>query len=299
MKRTRWKQSFEIFLPGCLLLGWVVPVLAIDLQPGDGTPPKPATRILHLSQQFSERDGFYKNGIKQADSGYRVVNSLLRVGYAFELAKQPAFVYGQLPVGYVHPSGTLAGIKGDSGVGDLALALAYWPYANRETETYLGLAAYLIAPTGSYRPERAFNMGENRWSSALQVGLQKSFSRQVLAMVALDSVWFGDNEAHGAAHARLEKKALTTGQVALRYSFLSKDSAPKYHLGVSYFDSFGGATQVNAIERADRTDLQRYLISGTADTAFGRFVLQYGGDLATENGFKETERWTVRYLRMF
>lgn len=115
MKRTRWKQSFEIFLPGCLLLGWVVPVLAIDLQPGDGTPPKPATRILHLSQQFSERDGFYKNGIKQADSGYRVVNSLLRVGYAFELAKQPAFVYGQLPVGYVHPSGTLAGIKGDSG----------------------------------------------------------------------------------------------------------------------------------------------------------------------------------------
>jgi hypothetical protein len=44
-----------------------------------------------------------------------VVNSLLRVGYAFELAKQPAFVYGQLPVGYVHPGGTLAGIKGDSG----------------------------------------------------------------------------------------------------------------------------------------------------------------------------------------
>jgi hypothetical protein len=67
-----------------------------------------------------------------------------------------------------------------TGLGDLTLVAALWPYADRTAGRYLGLAGYLILPTGDYDPARTLqlnlNPGENRLQWALQAGYSSNLS---------------------------------------------------------------------------------------------------------------------------
>ena len=48
-------------------------------------------------------------------------------------------------------------------------------------------------PTGDYDRHCSFNMGENRWRSALQAGFQTQITQQMSWMAALDGVFYQDN----------------------------------------------------------------------------------------------------------
>ena len=49
----------------------------------------------------------------------------------------------------------------------------------------------------------------------------------------------------------------------------------------------------------DRIEVDRYLLTTSADLRFGRVSLQYGRDLRTRNGFFEEDRWLLRYTLLF
>lgn len=268
---------------------------AIDLQPGEIRALQPDTNLLMLSYQQSDRGNRYLHGDKQSGNPEIQSSQLqVRLGRSFELAEHPAIFYVQMPVGYVHPEGSLSAAEGDTGMGDTTLLLAIWPYANQETKNYLAVGAYLTAPTGSYDHERSFNMGQNRYSSALQVGYQAPLAGAFNWMAALDAVWFGDNNAFGHNRNTLAQKPLYNSQVALQYAI-----NPQYSVAVAYFYTIGGESSVNGIRRDDPTQLQRYQLTGAANFSFGRISLQYGGDLKTENGFIEDSRWILRYTKLF
>jgi len=264
---------------------------AIDLQPGDIVAPRPGFTGLQLSYQYSEKNDYYSHG--QKNPAYPAVTQtsyLTRLGHSFELAEKPAYFYAQVPVGAIHPQG----YTGDSGVGDISLAFAVWPYANRETKTYIGVAGYLVLPTGSYDANRSFNMGENRYKTALQAGYQTPLLDQLSCSVAVDAMWFGDNTDYGSTHKKLTQDALYTAQFGLRYDF-----NPQYSLTANYFYTVGGETTLNGVDKGDITQLQRYQLSGVAHFSFGRIILQYGGDIKTENGYFEDQRVILRYTAIF
>jgi hypothetical protein len=157
---------------------------AIDLQPGDIVAPRPGFIGLQLSYQYSEKNDYYSHG--QKNPAYPAVTQtsyLTRLGHSFELAEKPAYFYAQVPVGAIHPQG----YTGDSGVGDTSLAFAVWPYANRETKTYIGVAGY-----------------------------QTPLLDQLSCSVAVDAMWFGDNTDYGSTHKKLTQDALYTAQFGLR-----------------------------------------------------------------------------------
>ena len=193
-------------------------------------------------------------------------------------------------MGAVYPQG----YAGDAGIGDASFAFAFWPYANRDTKTYFGLAGYLVAPTGSYEAGRVFNMGENRYKTALQAGYQRPITEKTSWMAAFDALWFGDNTDYQAQHNKLEQNALYTTQFCLRYDF-----NPQYSIAATYFYSFGGEAAVNGIDANNQTQLHRYQLSGVANYSFGRVMLQYGSDLKTENGYFEDQRLILRYITIF
>lgn len=278
-----------------LVLTQVSVAHAIDLQPGELRALKPGTNLLMLSYQQSERGDRYAHGDKQPGNSEIQASQLqVRLGHSFEVAEHPAIFYVQTPVGYVHPEGALSSLEGDSGVGDTTLLLAFWPYANHEAKNYFALGAYLTAPTGSYKHERSFNMGQNRYSSALQASYQAPLVGSLNWMATLDTVWFGDNNEFGLNNNTLSQKPLYTSQVGLQYSI-----TPRYSLGATYFYTVGGETSVNGISRDDLMQLQRYQLTGAASYSFGRITLQYGGDIKTENGFIEGTRWILRYTKLF
>ena len=287
------QQLIKFFAIVCLSTSGIRMSYAIDLQPGDVIAPKPGISALQLSYQYSEKNDFYKHGEKVAAA--RAFNSSIyvaRVGHSFEVGQLPAYIYAQTAAGAVHPQG----LSGDSGMTDTTLALALWPYANRETKTYLGTAFYLMLPTGIYDSSRAFNMGENRYKVAAQIGYEAPFSEKLAGMVAFDAVWHGDNNDAPLPrrHQKLEQDALYTAQVGARYDF-----NPQYSLTGTYYYTFGGETSYEGLEQNNPIRLQRYQVSGIGNYAFGRITLQYSRDLKTENGYFEDDRVTVRYTVRF
>ncbi len=271
---------------------------AIDLQPGDVTAPKIDIQVLQISYLNYEKGAYYLNNQKASpNTKLDSEQILVRYGRSFEINQLPAFAYVQAPTGSMSPKGSLAALPGDTGVGDTSIAFGLWPYANRETNTYLAIGAYLTAPTGSYSSDRLINMGQNRYSSALQVGYQMSPVKQLSWMHAVDVVWFGENtESRNAAGVvgSLKQQNLYTYQTGLLYQ-INKT----YSLAGSYFYSVGGRTDFNGSLKDDMTQVQRYQLSAIAMFPIGKFTLQWGKDMTTRNGYFENNRMLVRYTNYF
>lgn len=182
---------------------------------------------------------------------------------------------------------------------DSAIITAIWPYSNHTTRTYLGLAAYLFLPTGEYSNTKAYNLGSNRYAQALQVGYQRPITKNMDAAVAVDTTWFGANSACAAAclsnqNLQLTQKPLYTAQAGSIYKINQT-----YTMGVTYVYVTGGETAFNGTERGNTQVTQRYFVSGVAHTSVGRFTVQHGNDIATMNGFMESNRLVLRYSKAF
>jgi hypothetical protein len=281
------------------LLSW-----AIDLQPNDVVAPQPDKNYLMVSYVNTENTNYFKNGSIVSTAPYKspVIDSNtinLRGTTTYSIQDLPAVTYLQLPYTTVKPSGSLAGYQTDSGIGDLTLATAIWPYSNRATRTYLGIAGYFIAPTGSYSNKRPFNVSENRYKSDLQIGFQKPITDNVDGMIAVDTMWFGGNSQCAAAcgspvNIPLTQKPLTTTQLGPIYNINQI-----FTIGASYFYVAGGATAINNVYQSNVVNTQRFLLSGLAHTPIGRFSLQYGRDMEIKNGFYQPRVLALRFAKEF
>ena len=283
----------------------IKPVLAIDLVPGDIVAPKPGAKQLLLSYLSSERNDLYKNNVVTSGLGIKSEQMQIRTAWTFEVDKYPAAITLQLAGGSLQPTGSLSNIRsGSSGLGDTTLLFALWPYADRDKGEYLALGTYLTLPTGEYQSAPNFNLGANRYSYAFQVGYQRALSSSLQWMSAIDAVQFGSNDDYRAplplplalAHPRttLDQKTLYSLQTGVRYTI--NDA---YSISAMYFHTVGGEEMINGRDQHNRTDLHRYQLSGSTQLPVGRLILQYGGDIKTQNGFYETSRVIVRYVTAF
>jgi hypothetical protein len=278
-----------------LLLAAAVPAQAIDLQPWEVIPPPPGITAVQVAQVSNEYSGLYRHGERQpGHARLSVSTTQLRLVQTFDIASRPALAFIHLPYGHIERHGSLPRLSAE-GAGDLTLAFAVWPHADRERGRYLGLAAYAMLPTGSYTPQQAaINPGENRHRQALQIGYHQQFGERLGGFVAVDQVWYGSNPEFGGPDRRLTQKPLLTLQASLQYRV-----APGWQIAGSWLRSDGGESALNGLARDDRTRVDRYLIGLVATTPVSRFALQYGADLSTENGFRESRRLALRFTRAF
>ncbi len=273
---------------------------AVDLQPGEVVPPKQQVSILQSSVSYSERGDFYKNGEKVAsNSEIKSVNYIVRIAQSFFINDMPAVVYAQTPAGYTHvknspTSPPLTNTNGDAGPGDTSLAFAIWPYADHVANKFFGMAAYLTLPSGSYSEQRLFNMGGNRYQYAFQTGYQQQILSNTHWMIAWDALYSSNNEEFLPFRLKLEQAPIYTTQTGLKY-----DLSARYSLAGMYFYTHGGQTTVNNSAMDDMLSLHRYQLSAQGNFDFGRLLLQYGGDIKTENKFKEDHRVILRYTFRF
>lgn len=305
------KKAFKIRVmrrhhPSLFLFTLFTPLmaLAIDLQPNDIVAPAPNKNYLTLSYFGTENTTLYKNGSAVSVAPYAspVINTqsaILRGTRTYSIGELPAATFIQLPYGNINPAGSLSNLSGDTGIGDLTIATAIWPYHNKITRTYFGVAGYFFSPTGSYSSQRVFNLSENRFRSNLQMGFQTPISQSLDGMIAIDTTWYGGNSQCAAAcglnaNGSLTQKPLTTTQLGPIYRINSTFTA-----GVSYLYVTGGATAINNNYQNNVVNTQRLLLSGQAHTSIGRFSLQYGRDLEVKNGFIQNHLLALRLLKEF
>ena len=282
------------------------PTLAwsIDLQPNDVVAPPADKNYFSISYVNSESGNFYDKGSvattgRYASPSIDANGAFARVARSYTLGDLPAISYLRLGYGSIQPSGTLGDHPSGTGVGDLVLATAIWPYANRETRTYFAVAGYLTLPTGRYSNEQPFNYGDNRYKFDLQLAFQKPIVGNLNGMIAVDTRWFGTNNQCGAAcqsftNTTLSQKPLTTIQLGPVYKVNDI-----FTVGASYFYVTGGGTAIDGRDTDNVVNTQRFLLSAQAYTSVGRFTLQYGRDMEVANGFFQNRLLAVRYLAEF
>ena len=274
--------------------------MAIDLQPGDIVAPPPNITVATISYVNSQNNDLFRNGVNTgADPKLENNAVFVRLAHTYTIGSLPTVSFVQTGTGALSTDGSLAAFPGSKGMTDSSIVTAIWPYFNHATRTYLGLAAYLFLPTGEYSNTKAFNLGSNRYAQALQVGYQRPITKNIDAAVAVDSTWFGANSACAAAclsnqNLQLTQKPLYTAQAGPIYRINQT-----YTVGATYVYVTGGETAWNGVERNNTLVTQRYFVSGVAHTRVGRFTVQYGNDIATMNGFMESNRFVVRYAKPF
>lgn len=268
---------------------------AIDLNPFDVVAPPVNKNFFSASLIHSDATGSYREGIRPAQASTLTSNQVqLRLGRSYEIGGYTGLSFLQLPIGTLRPGGASSGLPTDSGVGDLTLATAIWPYANRQTRTYFGVAGYLTVPTGSYSNQQLFNFGSNRVSGDIQVAYQTAITKQLDGMIGMDVMWFGTNNQFGRGNAQLTQKPLYTGQIGPIFHFNNT-----FSLAATYLYIWGAETSINGVSNNNALQTHRYLISAVATTSKGRFMLQYGSNLDTQFGFSETRRLILRYAMAF
>jgi hypothetical protein len=277
---------------------------AIDLQPNDIVAPIPGKSHAMVSFLNAENGTFYKNGSAVSTKPFAspdigTQSAIARISTSYAVNDLPAISYLQIPYGTIKPEGSLGNYAASTGIGDLTFATAVWPYADREKRRFFGLAGYLSIPTGSYNSQQAFNTGENRYRSDIQMGYQQPIIENLDGMIAVDTMWFGGNSQCAAAcfsanNTSFNQKPLTTTQLGPIYKINQT-----YTLGASYFYVAGGATTIGNVYQNNVINTQRYLLSALAYYPFGRISLQYGRDMEIKNGFVETRRLLVRYTTEF
>jgi hypothetical protein len=282
-------------MSGPLVLG-AVPTYAIDLQPGDVMPLPPGTSFSQLSLRVSEFDGFFIDGRKQPGGfDWDAARYQIRLGHFFEAANLPAVAYVQTGLGNITGDGATGAPNGDAGLEDTVALFALWPYVDHTSQTYFGVGAYGLFPTGSYDSDRGvFNVGENRYSAAMQFAFQTNLAQSLTLMSAVDGIWFGSNDDFTSAHLTLDQEALYTAQFALTYK-----ATQALSMSASYFFTWGGETAVDGVGQDNANEIHRYQISAIAQLPVGRLLLQYGGDLQRESGFFEDRRAIVRFGQLF
>ena len=127
---------------GLLLLPAVA--RAIDLQPNDAVAPPLDKTVAMISYLGTENKTFYRNGVAVSTPALRnpVIDTngaILRLARTYSLFGLPAVSFVQLPYATLQPGGSLSSLGTKSGVADISLATAIWPYANGNTRTYFGM----------------------------------------------------------------------------------------------------------------------------------------------------------------
>ena len=280
-----------------------LPALAIDLQPEDGVAPRVDVNFLQFGYTNSQRGYYYLNGVKQATPTEVDLSQVhVRLARTFEWSGRPSAAYIQVPYGSIDTKNVNNAVDAPSNTGDLVMMLATWPYANKEKHEFFGVAGYLFLPTGDYDMKYTAgsvntNLGENRYRGTLQAAYHQRIFRSVGWQVAFDTTWFGDNDEflEGATkRVTLSRKPLYAAQTSLSYRIL-----PQLGIGASYFYTAGGETQHNGADRNNRVSVHRYELTGFYQFPTHRITLQYGGDIKTENGFKEDRHVIVRWTQYF
>jgi hypothetical protein len=300
---TLWISQMLRAVVFCLLL-LPTPGLAIDLQPNDAVAPPPDKTVAMISYVGTENKTFYRNGVAVSKPALRdpVIDSngaILRLARSYSLFGLPAVSFVQLPYATLQPGGSLASLGTKSGVADISLATAIWPYANENTKTYFGMLGYLTLPTGSYANDRVLNPGENRYRLDLQLAFQTPIVGDLDGMIAVDTRWYGANSSCAAAcssatKVTLNQKPITTLQLGPIYKINQTFTA-----GASYFYVHGGGTTTNGVYQNNEIKTQRFLLSLLAYTDVGRFSVQYGRDIETVNGFTQSRLLALRYMISF
>lgn len=271
---------------------------AYDVLPGDVLPLPNGTTALAVYYLYGHNDEFNSNdNTFKKDTELETHVGAIRALQNFTIAGIPVQQNILLPFGTLR-NGQIGGAQlgTASGYGDLILATQVWPLSDAERGSYVGLAALLTAPTGTYRPGNALNLGENRWTGTLMLVGSQRFASVWRAEAYADWHTYGNNNKAGLNGSQtLKQRDSFEGQF-----YLNRDFAPGTSGAIGYAVYSGGAVSIDGVGTGERTQKQQLRVAMTQFLSPGSAVtLQMTHDFAVRGGYRQNVGVTLRAGLLF
>jgi hypothetical protein len=255
-----------VFLPAARLLGQ-------SLEPRAYSPSPTGTNFALASLAHQDGSVVFDASLPITDVSAKVNAAALGYVRTFDLFGRSASAAIALP--YVW--GTISGRVEEqareisrSGIGDTTVrlvsnllggpALDPKAFAARAPETTLGLALYVVAPTGQYFPDKLINVGSHRWSFKPELGFSHPAGPWVFEAYA--GVWFFTaNDDFFGGHVRTQNP-LAAFQGHVSYTFPNR-------IWIAADGTYytGGQTATNGVPNDDRQANSRVGVTASVPLA--------------------------------
>jgi hypothetical protein len=268
-----------------------------EIEPNEFVPAPAGTNLLLGYYVYGHNTTYnLAHGPTFKDSGVEINVGIARYVHYFDVAGHPAVLQ------ILQPFGSLSGAHVDAarvgsafGAQNTILSAAFWPYANQATKTYFITTFFLYPPDGTYDKTSPINLGDNRWSGDVQVGLSKGIGDHFSFDAEFDATIYGDNDQYVPGNLRESQNPILRGQLWLNWAW-----SRAFTTSIGWEGFFGGRQQVNGTFTGATGEEQRIraaaslFLSPTFQT-----VLELNHDVERTGGFKQDFGLTVRLLKVF
>ncbi len=286
----------NILLISVLLSSFLLPDLTRAADPRDYIP-LPAGSMLFCTYLQHITGHRLKADDKVISSDFNISQNIaiFRPVYYTDLGPFVVDPQALIIVGEASLDGDLINNKSSSGISDPVLLMTTWFINNPEQKLWFGWTPYLTLPIGEYSKKRALNLGTNRWALKNELGLVKGFGPLYIDLIG-NVTMFGDNDDYwtGTEDVTKKQELLYGAEVHLSYDF-----SKRWFLGLSYFYSGGGETEIDSIDQNDSQN--NHALMFTSSVLIGdnyQLLLQYRDDFSVESGI-ETKSIQARFAYFF
>ncbi len=295
--RSLFSALLVSFTSSAFLIAGASGARAQEIEPSDFVAAPAGTNVL-LYYHFYGHDTEYKvrNGPNVKNSGLEVNTDLAIYGHFFSILGHPVLLQVKQPFGSLS-GGTVGGVSLGStyGAGNTAVSASFWPYSNPAKRTHVAIVGALNMPDGSYSSQARLNLGDNRVSGFIQLGLSKGVTDRFAFDLAFDSTFYGNNNNALPGGQKLSQSPTNRGQLWLNYAW-----TPTFTTSVGYEGLWGGREQTNGTFNGNATFEQRVRAAGSYFvTPSVQAVLDVNHDVAHSGNFKQEFGATLRLLYLF
>ncbi len=286
----------KILLISVLLSSFLLPDLARAADPRDYIPlPAGSMAFITYLQHITGHRLKADDDVVSSDFNISQNMVIFRPVYYTNLGPFVVDPQALIIAGEASLDGDLVSDKSSSGISDPVLLMTTWFINNPEKKLWFGYTPYLTLPIGEYSKKRALNLGTNRWALKNELGLVKGFGPLYIDLIG-NVTMFGDNDDYwtGLEEVTKEQELVYGAEVHLSY-----DISKRWFLGLSYFYSGGGETEIDGIDQNDSQN--NHALMFTSSVLIGdnyQLLLQYRDDFAVESGV-ETKSIQGRFAYFF
>jgi len=270
---------------------------AVDAQPFDFVPAPAGTNLALLYYAYGMSNEYVDSeGNKVQNSSLQSNIAIARYVRYFDLAGMIA------DINILQPFGGFSDVKiggaplthDHFALGNTTLVFTIWPINNKENEIYFGVANYLNIPTGSYDRNTSVNLGDNRWSFAIQPGFHARVYDKISVDLVADVTFYGDNNDAVPSGGRLTQDPSFTALAWLNYNVTPTTVAS---IGVSH--TYGGEQRLDGMSLGDAYVTKVRAALSTFVTPTSQILFQVDHDVSVENNFSQDFGAMIRLMKVF
>lgn len=274
------------------------PAQAFEIEPDEYIPAPAGTTALFNYFLYGDHLSYHPVGAPAATRGTGLTSTvgLARVTQFLDIGAVRALVEVLQPYGGLsdaHINGT--NYPGSSGIGDTTLAIAFWPYRNDVTQTYIGIGTYVTLPDGQYNGAQAINLGSHRFAFDPQLAYHQGLGTHWSFGLTGDYIFYGDNKDAGPGLGTLSERGTLQLQAFLNYAWTKGIVS-----SLGYEGETGGQVYQANTPLATKTAFQEIrFVNSYAVTPSFQLLGELNHQFSNEGGFKQDFGVTLRALYTF